>query len=67
MSDPTSPAAIARADERRFATQDDELDEPRETPCGAGWHERCDGRAWVPGPDVLVPCLCDCGCGEGAE
>ena len=60
MTDPTSPAAIARADERRWATQDSEPDEPRETPCGADWHERCDGWALVPAVDELVPCPCTC-------
>lgn len=69
MTDPNSPAAVARADERRHATLDAELDEPRETPCAADWHERCDGYAYIPGPDVEVPCLCNCGhpCGREAS
>lgn len=60
VTDPNSPAAIARDDERRHATLDAELDEPRETPCGADWHEQCDGWAYIPGPDALVECPCTC-------
>ena len=60
MTDPTSPATLARADERRWTQLDTEPDEARETPCGADMHERCDGWAYIPGPDVEVRCPCTC-------
>lgn len=60
MTDPTSPATVALANERHLTRLDSEPDEPRETPCGADWHERCDGWALVPAVDELVPCPCTC-------